>query len=452
MRRIVRAGRAPAPLDVVRATRPQRFVGGWLLAAVLAAPVQPAPAQGPAPASVPLSMAEALRLAAAESPRLSAQRLAVGAADASVVPASQLPDPKLSLGIDNLPADGPDRFSLTRDFMTMRRIGVMQDFPREAKRRLRGEKAQAEADKERAVLAALSVNVRRDVALAWLDTYFAQAQGRTLSELVPEAELVNQVAQALLAGGKGAAADPIAARAAAIALEDRIAEARRNVKRAQAALARWVGASHAYRPLEPAPDLTVLAQPPAELLAGIDHHPELASYGPMESMARAEAGLARAARTPDWSLELAYSQRGPAFSNMLSVAVRVDLPLWGATRQDPLILARERQLAQVQASREDARRLREAELRAQVADWETAKERVARIETQLVPLARQRFAATLAAYRGGRGDVNAVLTARSNEIEARLALIQQQAELGRAWAGLNFLLDSHEEPSGRDGK
>lgn len=410
---------------------------GMALAATLG------PLSALAEAAQPLTFAEALALAQRESPGLAAQRHALGAAEAAVVPASQLPDPKLILGIDNLPVDGPDRGSLTRDFMTMRRIGVMQDFPREEKLKLRGERAQAEAAKEGAMLLAASVAVRRDLALAWLDDYFAQAKVHTLTELVPEAELLNEVSRALLAGGKVGAADPIAARGAAVALQDRIAEAGRDLRRAQAALARWVGSAEAARPLAAAPDLTALAHAPDQLLAGIEHHPELAAYGPMEAVARAEAGLARAAKKPDWSLELAYQQRGSDFSNMLSVAVRIDLPLWGEKRQDPLIRARQEQIEQVEATREDARRMHEAEIRGDLAAWETAKDRLARIEQQLLPLARERTQATLAAYRGGRGDLTAVLQARGNEIETRLMLIERQAELGRAWANLNFLYDAH---------
>ncbi|MGH6625615.1 MAG: hypothetical protein ACRECD_03555 [Burkholderiaceae bacterium] len=48
--------------------------------------------------------------------------------------AAQLPDPRLTLGVDNLPANGPDRFSLTREFMTMRQIGWTQDAPNRQKR------------------------------------------------------------------------------------------------------------------------------------------------------------------------------------------------------------------------------------------------------------------------------------------------------------------------------
>ena len=82
----------------------------------------------------PLSFDSALALAVRETPALRAEAAQVDAARHAAIPAGALPDPKLVLGIDNLPIEGPDRFSLTRDGMTMRRIGVMQEFPNDAKR------------------------------------------------------------------------------------------------------------------------------------------------------------------------------------------------------------------------------------------------------------------------------------------------------------------------------
>src|SRR5438477_13145364 len=91
-------------------------------------------AVAPAAAQV-LSLAEPQALAARAAPQLQAQSAAVRAAREAGVSAAELPDPKLIAGIENLPIDGDDRFSLTRDFMTMRKIGVMQDFVRGEKLR-----------------------------------------------------------------------------------------------------------------------------------------------------------------------------------------------------------------------------------------------------------------------------------------------------------------------------
>jgi hypothetical protein len=84
-----------------------------------------------------LTLSEAQRLAGERSRQLAAQDSAVLAAREMAVAAGQLPDPTLKVGIENLPVNGADAYSLTRDFMTMRRIGIMQEFTRGEKRQLR---------------------------------------------------------------------------------------------------------------------------------------------------------------------------------------------------------------------------------------------------------------------------------------------------------------------------
>ena len=82
----------------------------------------------------PLTLAEAQRRAVERSRQIPAQDAAIAASRDMAVAAGQLPDPVLRFGIDNLPIDGPDQFSVGRDFMTMRRIGVMKEFTRSEKR------------------------------------------------------------------------------------------------------------------------------------------------------------------------------------------------------------------------------------------------------------------------------------------------------------------------------
>src|SRR5579883_382152 len=86
---------------------------------------------------VPLSLLDAVKLAETRAPNISAREAAVTAAERAVTPAGQLPDPQLVVGIDNLPVDTSDAFHLNRDFMTMRKVGVMQTFVRKEKRELR---------------------------------------------------------------------------------------------------------------------------------------------------------------------------------------------------------------------------------------------------------------------------------------------------------------------------
>lgn len=141
-------------------------------------------------------------------------------------------------------------------------------------------------------------------------------------------------------------------------------------------------------------------------------------------MARAEVDLAKASRERDWSLELGYSQRRPYFDNMISVVVAIDLPIARERRQDRDVSSRLAEVEQAQAQREDARRLHEVEVRNLLADWTTAGKRIERFDALLLPLARERYQAALAAYQGGRGELAPVLEAERAVLETELARLQ----------------------------
>ncbi|MEO8386545.1 MAG: TolC family protein, partial [Betaproteobacteria bacterium] len=226
-----------------------------------------------------LSLVEAQRIAINDAPQIDAQGAALRAAQQASLGAGEQSDPKLIAGIENVPTDGADRFNLTRESMTMRKIGFMQEFTRDEKLKLRGDRATAEVQKEAAVLVLTRLNVHRDVALAWIERYFAERQLELLKDLSRESELQVTAAQAALAGGKGQAADPFAARLAVAQLSDRTTDAERNIARAQANLARWIGAA-ARQTLDAPPAFDQITHSHQELTANLERHPHLAMYEP----------------------------------------------------------------------------------------------------------------------------------------------------------------------------
>ena len=90
-----------------------------------------------------LSLDAAVEIAAARAPQMTAQRAALESAEALAVSAGRLPDPEIVLGVDNLPVEGDDAWSFDADFMTMRKVGVMQSFPNSRKRSSERERAAA---------------------------------------------------------------------------------------------------------------------------------------------------------------------------------------------------------------------------------------------------------------------------------------------------------------------
>src|SRR5438105_4895979 len=158
-----------------------------------------------------LSLPEAQRRAAELSRQLAAQDSAVLALREMAVAAGQLPDPVLKLGIDNLPVNGEDRFSLTRDFMTMRRIGVMQELTRGQKREARAQRFEREAEKSLADKEATLAGIQRETALAWLERYYTEAMAVALAEQVAQARLEVPASEAAYRGARAGQSDVLAA-------------------------------------------------------------------------------------------------------------------------------------------------------------------------------------------------------------------------------------------------
>jgi outer membrane protein TolC len=434
---LLAAAGANAPRVVVRAHAAPRAFAVASLAIVLVCAL---PARGADP---PLSLAEALRLAVEESPQIASQRAMIGAARDMTGPAGELPDPKLKIGVENVPTEGPDAWTLTRDFMTMTRVGLMQEFPRAEKRELRSRRALDDAERAAAATVVSTLAVRREAATAWLMRRYAADAELAIADQIAEAELAAETAASAYRAGKAPQSDVLAARTAAIELRNRATDAALQTKRAQITLARYIGAA-ADRPSGAAPDVSRLPFDPARL-GDIDAQPEIRLARAQEKVAATSAELAHAAKLPDWSAEVSYAVRGPTYSNMISVMVAVDLPWSPATRQDREYAARLKELDAARATREDALRARRAEVEAMLAEWESARTQGARIRADILPLAAQRRDAALAAYRGGTGALAAVLEARRADLDVRLALIQQEQAAARAWAWLSFVLPDLEQ-------
>lgn len=389
-------------------------------------------------AETPLTLAEAQQRAVERSRMLAAKDYAAQSSREMSVAAAQLPDPVLKFGIDNLPITRQDRFSLTQDFMTMRRVGVMQELTRSDKRRLRAERFEREAEKAIAEKAATTATIERETALAWLDRFYAEAMSTALAEQIDQAKLEIQAADSAYRAGRGSQADIFSSRSVLAALEDKASDIRRRIGNAKIALARWIGDA-AQQPLGDKPAVDTIRLDETSLDTQLNHHPELAVLARQEDIAVSEANLARANKKADWSVEVAVQKRGPGYSDMLSVGLSVPLQWDQKNRQNRELSSKLAQVEQAKAEREDTLLAHVAEVRAMLNEWHTNRQRQTRYEKELTPLANSRTTATVAAYRGGKAALADVLAARRGEIDVRLQALQLAQETDRLWAQLNFL-------------
>jgi outer membrane protein TolC len=399
------------------------------------------PAGRAAAAPITLSLQQAQQRALERSRSLPAQDASIAASRELAVAAGRLPDPVLRAGIDNLPVSGADRFNIGSDFMTMRRIGVMQELTGSDKRRLRASQLERTADKAQAEKELAIARIERETALAWLDLYFAEKMADLVRQQIAQAGLDLEAAQAAYRAGKRSQADVFAARGGTVMAQDKAQEADTRVKTARSMLARWAGPDVDAAP-DGLPDTGQVRLDPDTLDSQLAHHPEIAVLERQEAIARTEARLAEVNRHPDWSVEVSLQQRGQGYSNMLSVGVSVPLQWDRKNRQDRELAAKLIQADQIRDEREEALRGHVAEVRVMLDEWRSGRERVARYRRELGPIAADQSAAALAAYRGGKAGLSEVLAARRNELDVWLQALQLEAETAKRWAQLNFLYPS----------
>jgi cobalt-zinc-cadmium efflux system outer membrane protein len=382
-----------------------------------------------------LTLAEALRQAEREAPSLAAQAAQVDAARSSAIPAGELPDPKLMLGVQNFPVEGPNRGTIGGDFMTMRMVGVKQEVPNRDKRRARVEVAQAGVERATAAQRVERLKVRRETALAWISTLAVEQKLGLFQTLYAENELLAKAVRARIAGGGGLAADSVGPKQEAALLAEQEDELLQSRTQQRAALRRWIG-PRADEPLSGRlPDWPADAQ---HYQHNLKQHPELAVFEPMTDEAQAEVRQAMAEKKSDWSWELAYQKRGAVFGDMMSVQFSFDLPLFPGSRQNPRIAAKQAQLSQLEAEREAMEREHRQQQEDDLAEYHRLSRALRRSQDSLVPLAEEKVALSLSGYRAGTGDLASVIAARRELIEARLKQIDFEQQRALASARLYF--------------
>jgi outer membrane protein TolC len=167
-------------------------------------------------------------------------------------------------------------------------------------------------------------------------------------------------------------------------------------------------------------------------------HPDLQLMLKREAVAIAEADIARAQRRPNWTVGVAYQERGSAFDDMVSV--RASRPLRRSQRQDRLLAASLAAAARARAEREEETRAHLFEAHTLIETWASNRARLERYATLLVPLAEERVAAATTAYRTGGGSLTDVIAARTDVIDTRLEGLALEMETAKAWAELEYLI------------
>lgn len=389
-----------------------------------------------------LTLDEALRLALQASPSTKAANASVDASREAAAKADQLPDPMLKVGLDNLPVTGKDKFSTTADFMTMRRIGIEQQWVSAEKRSARKERAQRAVEMEEGDSLASVAKVREETAKSWINVLFAQRSLALFKSIEKEMTDDLGAVQAAHRGAKASASDVLQAQMIRTQAQDAIRKAEQDLTSALISLKRWT-----FIPAKSVADSMppLVSHVPGLPVADLEkYHPMVLTARRAENLAEADVVVAARERKPDWTFEAGFSQRGSQYSNMISVGVSIPLPVNRAQKQDRDIAEKTALRTKAQLQYEDALREMQTEIQTLSTTLTSLNDRAAQLNLRLLPPASEQVELAIAAYRAGTGSLTAVFNARRMMVEKQLQVTDLEKEAALTWARLELHVIPHD--------
>lgn len=374
-------------------------------------------------------------------PELKQAEATVSAERERVPQAGALPDPVLSLAIQN---DGFKSIQIGKMETSFWQVMLSQGLPWPGKRGLREDVARLGANEADTVVTRLRLAAEADVRRAYLDLLVVRERLALLDDLERIWQRSIGTARARYESGDAAQSDVLRAQ-----LElNRLQQRRWVMKGEEAArlqalnrlrghpLDEPIGTGAAVRdlPLPTLPELRI-AQTDAETRS-----PELAGARIASSQAEAQTRLARRERYPDLSVQVGIMPRG-GLDPMWTAGVSIGLPLWSGRKQSRAVAESEaRSSASAQGTEAVAQvlRMRVAERRTALA---SLLETIRIYRQGLLVQSQATTESTLAQYRVGKVTFASVLEANAGYLfdqEAHLLASADAQRIAIAYAEVSL--------------
>ena len=394
----------------------------------------------PANAEEPLSLAETIQLATQNQPLLQSLDDAAVSSRQAAIAEGQLPDPKVKFGVINLPVTTGDALRYDRDDQTMVNVGISQDVIPLKKREVAANRMLAEADQFHTEQIATARTIERDVALAWLDVFEAQRKSELYQSMIDNMTAERKVQAASLSSGNAKTSDVLRMDTQISTTNEKLILAKRDERKARAALARWIG-NAASRPMSAELPIMTNGLSHDAAQAEIEKHPLLENALQSEKVAQYDVDSAQANLERNWGWEVGYGKRFAGRSDMLSFQVSMDLQLDRANRQDRRTSEKLVLVEKARKQTEDRRRELSSELESAMADAEAAEARENEHLTKLIPNAEAKLSIAQAAYQSGKQPLSDVWQARRDVIDIELDHWTILTDRQRAAVKIGYLLN-----------
>jgi len=373
----------------------------------------------------PLTLQQVEQIALTEEPGLISQQWQSKSMIEQGIADGQHMDPRLQLGVLNLPTD---TFDMNQEPVTQLLISYQQQFPPGDTRFLKQQKAQKQADLIDAKLSNRSLTIVRDVRQTYLEIlYLEQAKSSIIKNKRLFAQLV-EIVQSLFSVGRNNQQDLIRAQLELSRLDDRLTKIEQQINTQRSRLSRWIGTENSLKPFDP--ELPYM--PEVNLETDFDslsqqflNHPQVQEVDRQLELTRKDIQLVNESLKPGWGLTVSYGYRedapnGTERADFVSAVVAIDLPLFTANRQDKKRLSKEYEYQSLKSKRSEVIRQLVSELQQEITNEQLLQQRLQLYSKLLLPQAKQQTQASMLAYQSDKGRFADVMRAYIDDLNANL--------------------------------
>ena len=411
------------------------------------------------------SFNSAVKAAQKNDPWLAGNKHQQQAVEALSHAAATMPDPKMSVGLANLPTDG---FDFSQEGMTQLKVGITQMFPRGDTLAIKNQQLRIESEAYPFQRADREAKVAVTVGSLWLDAYRVQQSIALIEQNRSLFEQLADVAQASYSSalGKTRQQDIVRAQLELTRLDDRLDILAQQQNAYLGMMAQWLSSAFVESDQQDAisqlyniqlaqqlPQLDLLNNElvysktwfSVDVLAKhFANHPAIFALDKKISASKTGINLAEQQYKPEWGVNASYGYRdddpmGNSRSDFFSVGVTFDLPLFTENRQDMTVKSA---ISKTEAVKTEKILL----LRQLLGAFSSGKGRLLRLEerknlykTRLLPQVHDQAEASLTAYTNDDGDFAEVVRSRIAVLNAQIDELVIQVAEQKIILELNYL-------------
>ncbi len=374
------------------------------------------------------ALARLIDQAAAASPEVAQARADVEAQRARIPQAGALPDPTLTLGIQN---DGFQQIQIGTMETSYYQIMLTQPLYWPGKRGLREQVASLDARRAEARFSRAMLDLEGSVRRSWLGLAAVRGQIELLDEQEQLWAHAEQAARSRYEAGQVPQSDLLRAQLERARLQQRrwALESERATRAAELNRLRARALDDA---LPTPPRLPELADPPLEAEAEAERDAESRSPELQLALAGVEQAdrrvdLARRERFPDFALSAAIMPRG-SLDPMWSLGVSIGLPIFSARKQNRAVdESAQRRVGEAQGA-EAVRQVLRLRTRERLLTLAALNRSNRHYRTQVLVLSAAAARSTLSQYEVGRVPFASVLEALSGYVADRVNALSSIAD------------------------